>query len=99
MIYMNNHYNEDISINSMAALYSITPNYFSTIFHKETGKSFIQYLTDIRIQEGKRFLMETNLSVNEITRRIGYYSSSYFIKRFAQSEGMTPAEFRTQNNL
>lgn len=99
LIYMNNHYNEDISINSMAALYSITPNYFSTIFHKETGKSFIQYLTDIRIQEGKRFLMETNLSVNEITRRIGYYSSSYFIKRFAQSEGMTPAEFRTQNNL
>ena len=94
--YIRIHYNEDVSIHSMADLYSITPNYFSSIFHKNTGKTFIQYLTHLRIQEGKRLLLETDLTINEITEKIGYYSTSYFIKRFMQSEGMTPAEFRNR---
>lgn len=95
--YIKSHYQEDLSINSMANLYSITPNYFSSIFHKATGKTFIQYLTEVRIQEGKRLILETNLTIDEITEKIGYYSTSYFIKRFVQIEGITPAEYRNQN--
>ena len=93
--YMEVHYAESLSIDSMASLLSITPSYFSYAFHKEVGKTFIQYLTDLRIQGSKKLIVESSLTISEIAQKVGYYNVSYFIRKFVQETGITPAEYRS----
>ncbi|GLC78298.1 response regulator transcription factor [Lacrimispora brassicae] len=94
--YIHEHYREDMGLEKVASLYNLTPNYFSTLFRKKTGQNFVQYLIFLRISESKRLLLESDLTIREVGCQVGYYSCSYFIKRFAALEGITPAEYRAK---
>jgi two-component system response regulator YesN len=98
--YIDLHYAEDISINSLAAMFSISPNYFSSRFKKETSIKFTDYITNLRVARAKQLLTETNLQVKEISSQIGYFTTSHFIRTFVKYEGITPLEFRsTQKSI
>lgn len=92
--YINEHYNQDISINDLASKFYMSPNYFSTIFKREIGKSATNYIKDIRIDQAKRYLTHSKKSVVEISKDVGYEDSQYFSKIFKRATGMTPLFYR-----
>lgn len=95
--YIKEHYREDLSLTGISALFGFSPNYFSSLFKKKTGCNFVQYLTQLRIQESKRLLLETHMTIQEISTAIGYYSASFFIRSFKKAEGMTPLDYRREH--
>ena len=90
---------EDLTLTGVAALYGLSPNYFSTLFKKMSGSNFISWLTKLRIEKAKRLLMETDLTIRDIAGQVGYYSTSFFIRSFKKIEGRTPSEYRKSLSL
>ncbi|GAA2934859.1 helix-turn-helix transcriptional regulator [Enterococcus raffinosus] len=68
--------------------------YFSRLFKKEIGVSFITYLNQQRIEQAKVLLTQSNLSIKSISQNIGYSQTSYFCKIFKELVGMTPVNYR-----
>lgn len=94
--YIEEHYTEDLSLTGISALYGFSPNYFSSLFKKKTGCNFVQYLTRLRISKSKRLLLQTHMTIQEISAATGYYSASFFIRSFKKAEGMTPLDYRKE---
>lgn len=89
-----NYYHNDISLNTVATNVNISPSYFSSIFSQETGQTFTEYLTEVRIEKAKELLMCTNLRASEIGYQVGYKDSHYFSYIFKKETGCTPKEYR-----
>lgn len=93
--YVNNSYYEsDITINKICNYLHISPTYFSFIFKKETKTTFINYLTDIRMESAKEFLRTTSMKTFEIAEKIGYSEPNYFSYCFKKKFDMSPSEYR-----
>ncbi len=92
--YIDKHYMDDISLDELAELSSLSPYHFIREFSKYMGKTPNKYLNERRIQESKSLLRSTNLSMLDIANEIGFSSSSYFTQRFKALEGITPIEYR-----
>lgn len=92
--YMTMHYREDISLEQTAEFVSINPSYLSYIFKKETGITFLQYLTNIRLQKAcELMLSDPGLSLEAVSARTGYHSASYFHKIFRAKFGVSPRQW------
>ena len=85
---------EELSLNSLAAHVNFSPNHLSMIFSQQTGKSFIKYLTDYRMDKAKELLRCTGKRSSEISREVGYKDSHYFSYLFKKTQGMTPTQYR-----
>jgi two-component system response regulator YesN len=93
--YVNNSYYEsDITINKICNYLHISPTYFSFIFKKETKTTFINYLTDIRMESAKELLRTTSMKTFEIAEKIGYSEPNYFSYCFKKKFDMSPSEYR-----
>lgn len=87
-------YGEEVTLQSVAGELSIHPVWLSRLFKKETGQNFLDYLTEIRMEQAKLMLRGTNLKIYEIAEKIGYQEIQYFGKLFKKRTNMTPKEFR-----
>lgn len=77
--YIEHHYEEeDISLNQVAASVNISPSHFSTIFSKEMGETFIEYLTNVRMERAKQLLRSSTMKTAEIAYAVGYKDAHYF---------------------
>lgn len=94
--YMNEYYNQNPSLSDVASYVGLNPNYFSSLFKKETGKNFSSYLLKIRLDNAKLLLKNTNLTLSEIAAELGFDSQSYFSRLFKKETGLTPREYRHQ---
>lgn len=95
--YMKENYaNEDITLKSVAASVNISPSYFSSIFRQEVGQTFIEYLTEIRMEKAKELLMCTNKKTTEIGFEVGYKEPHYFSYIFKKTQLCSPKEFRNR---
>ena len=95
--YMKSNYaNNDLTLNNVASIVNVSPNYFSTLFNQETGMSFIEYLTNIRMERAKEYLRCSNKKITEIGELIGYQDSHYFSYIFKKTQNCTPKEYRIQ---
>lgn len=92
--YIQEHYADPITLEEVAEASGFSGSYFSTIFKKETGKGFNQYVTQIRMEEAKNLLRDTDLQVAEICRRVGYQDLKHFNRLFSKEAGLTPGEYR-----
>jgi AraC-like DNA-binding protein len=87
-------YDEPLSLADMADVAIVSRFYFSRIFRAITGTSPGRFLTAIRLYKAKNLLLETSLSVTEISFRVGYNSLGTFTSRFTRSVGVSPARYR-----
>ncbi|EMS72264.1 response regulator [Ruminiclostridium cellobioparum] len=92
----NNLSNSGISLNSVASFVNVSPSHFSTIFSRETGENFIEYLTKARVKKAKELLKTTPLKSTEIAYSVGYNDPHYFCYIFKKAVGITPMEYRTE---
>ena len=96
MLYIQENYSKDISLDDVSGLVNISPYYFSKIFKEETGENFIEYLTKIRIEKAKEFLVKPDISIKEAGIRSGYTDPNYFSRIFKKQTDMTPSEYKTR---
>jgi two-component system response regulator YesN len=94
--HINLHFaDQDISLHSVASIVHVSPNHFSTVFSQETGETFIEYLTRVRINKSKDLLLTTALRSADIAYEVGFGDPHYFSYIFKKHTGISPREFRT----
>lgn len=94
IMYINRNLSTPISLNDAAAKCNMSISQFTRIFKKETGKTFLDFVTRKRIKQAKYLLKSTNKTMNEIAFEVGMDNSSYFTKVFKKYTGLRPKEFR-----
>ncbi len=92
--YINENYKNDISLDDVSREVDISPYYFSKLFKEETGENFIEYVTNIRIEQAKQLLNSSRLSMKEICAQVGYADPNYFSRIFKKTVGVTPTEYK-----
>ena len=89
-----NYQNDDMSLQFVASSVNVSSNHFSAIFRKETGDTFIDYLTTVRMDKAKDLLTCTSMKTSEIGFEVGYRDPHYFSYIFKKTQGMSPKEYR-----
>lgn len=91
-----NYNNKDMSLSSTAAYVNLSSNHFSSVFSQEMGQTFIEYLTNIRMEKAKELLRSSSLRSSEIANEVGYRDPHYFSSLFKKTQECTPLEFRAK---
>ena len=92
---MHAHMDKELPLEELAGAAYLSPFHFARLFKKLTGTSPHAYLANLRVQRAHQLLAETDLSISELSARVGYQSPSHFSKAFRRATGMTPRAFRT----
>lgn len=93
--YIADHFDQPLSIQSLADELEVSPSYFSALFSKCMGIGFHEYLTRFRVEEARQLLTATQYPINEIAVTVGYADQSSFTKAFKRVTGITPYQLRT----
>lgn len=91
------NYAGDISLKYLGDKYHINSSYLGQVFRKKYGESFKNYLTNYRINEAARQIINTDKKINRIAEDVGYKDSDYFIRKFIEIMGCTPSKYRKNN--
>ncbi|MBQ9611864.1 MAG: response regulator [Lachnospiraceae bacterium] len=94
IIYIKEHFAENIDLEDVSRNINISPYYFSRLFKQETGENFIEFLTYTRIQKAKEYLSNPDYSIKEVCSMCGYADPNYFSRIFRKYEGVSPSEYR-----
>lgn len=94
LTYIDEHYEGGLTLRQVAEHCHINTSYLGQIFRKETGKSFTDYVNELRIAQAKRLLLQPELKVYEIAERVGFTDYHYFLKIFKKVTGITPSDLR-----
>jgi len=92
--YINNHYFEDLSLESISEKYFLSTYYFSRTFKDATGFHFVEYLSNVRIKEAKKLLLNSGLTMDEIASAVGFHSNTHFGRVFKQIVGCSPSAYK-----
>ncbi len=92
--YIQANFRRDISLSDCAQETGISPYYLSHLFREQSGETFIEYLSRVRIEEAKRLALRTELPIRELGEKVGYQNTTYFCKVFKRMTGCTISEFR-----
>lgn len=91
---IHSHYTQGITLEEIASMLRITPEYLSTLFNKEVGKTYSAYMKEIRINRAKQLLIHSEMKIFEIAENIGYPDAKYFSRVFKESTGISPGEYQ-----
>jgi len=94
--YIEENFNQEISLESVANFVCLSPNYFSSIFKKEVGSTFVEYLTELRIKKAKELLNNLENNINQVASKVGYQDSRYFSRVFKTIVGVPPTTYRNK---
>ncbi len=89
-----NYRNPDLSVEMICRQLQMSPAYFSTIFRKETGKTCVAYLTDVRLEQAVELLKATSDKTYVIAEKVGYPEQNYFSYVFKKKFGVSPTKYR-----
>ncbi len=92
--YLGEHFTARLSLTEVAAHFGLSPQYFSTFFKENFGRTFTQHVNSLRIEQAARLLRETDLPVMDVGFTVGFDNFSYFIKRFRSVYGVSPSHYR-----
>lgn len=95
LAYVDEHFSdENISLNSLAKAINVSANYISAVFSQRAGQSFVEYLTQKRMEKARQLLRQSNMRSGEIASAVGYRDPRYFSFVFKKLQGCTPKEYR-----
>jgi AraC-like DNA-binding protein len=97
--YIHNHYSEDITLSSLAEHFYLSTSYLSGLFRKAIGKTFVEFLNEIRILHACSLLTSTDLPVTQIAYDVGFRSYSSFSRVFQENKNMSAVEYRKRINF
>lgn len=92
--YIQDNYRNPITLEEVSSIIGFNATYFSSLFKKDTGHTFLEYLSEVRMNKAKELLKETNLSISNICEQVGYCDVKHFTKTFAKYSGLKPNEYR-----
>lgn len=92
--YINEHYASTVTLEEVSAVIGFNATYFSTLFKKETGMNFLEYVTIVRIKAAKQLLSDSKKSILDISHEVGYNDFKHFTKQFKKVTSLTPSEYR-----
>lgn len=92
--YIQDHYQQHLSLDEISEHVGFNPSYFTTLFKKETGQTVVEYLTETRIKQARQMLRTTRMTVQEICEAVGYRDGKHFLKTFKKETGVSPNEYR-----
>lgn len=92
--YIGENYRSDISLASAGKALNMSPNYVSQLFKKESGETFVHYITQLRMDDAVRLLTTTNMPVVDIAMQVGFNDYFYFLKTFKRVKKKTPSQYR-----
>ena len=92
--YIDQHFEQHITLEEISYYVSLSANYFSNMFKKTTGQSFIEYVSRLKIEKSKELLMDLNYTVYQIATAVGYNDARYFSRVFKAAVGKTPTQYR-----
>lgn len=92
--YVEEHFGEPLTLEEVSQIADLSPTYLSTLFKKDTGITFLEYLSKVRMDMAKKLLKETNDTVADICGKVGYSDVRYFTKSFTKYAGLKPKEYR-----
>ena len=95
--YVEDNYQNDIYLDFVADRFNLSPKYLSRAFKKYTNVRFVDYLNEIRISHAKELLNTTDETIMDIAKQVGFNSRNTFYRVFKNSQGVTPAEYRSKN--
>ncbi len=93
--YINNHLQDNVSLNDLASLCHLTPSYVSRLFKENLEIGFVEYINTLRISRAKKLLKETKITVEQIGFQVGFNNVRSFMRTFKQYENITPGQYRT----
>lgn len=96
--YINSHIEERLTLNDVAAVFGLSPNYLSALFRKNCQIGFSEYITQKKISRAKALLLQEDLKIYEVAEQLGFESAFYFSKVFKKVEGISPREY-VQNHI
>jgi AraC-like DNA-binding protein len=97
--YVQDHFKENISLGTIANISNLTPQSFCRLFKKRTGKSFVEYLNEVRVAAACKYLLDTDWSISEIAYNCGYKTVSNFNKLFKSITRTSPKIYRTNADV
>ncbi len=97
--FMESHYQEDLSLQSVAGKMGYSEVYFCKLFKNCFDKTFIMYLNDLRMAKAMELLRDISINIKEISEKVGYRDANYFTRIFKKKMGMTPSEFRMKKEM
>lgn len=92
--YIQQNYMKPITLKNVSSFVGFNDSYFCYLFKKESGKNFLEYLSEVRMNKAKELLKETNLCISNICEMVGYTDLKYFRKNFKRYTGLRPNEYR-----
>lgn len=97
--FISHHYHEELSVRMVSNYVNLSYSYFSRLFKKETGMSFVDYVIFVRIQRAVWLLRHSSKSIEEIAFEIGFNTPNYFSAIFKKKVGISPSEYRATAEL
>ncbi|TAI46785.1 AraC family transcriptional regulator [Flagellimonas allohymeniacidonis] len=91
--YVNERYDQNISVSEIANRIGLTPNSFCRFFKRMTQKTFIGFVNEFRVEKAVELFREENTSISEVMYRSGFNDPSYFARQFKKYQGQTPSEY------
>ncbi|TVY11312.1 response regulator [Paenibacillus cremeus] len=97
--YLQKHFKDEVSLSVVAGHVHMSVSYFSMIFKKTSGVSFVQYINQLRLNEAKSLLLNPELKIYEVAELSGFVSLPYFNRTFKQMEGLSPGDYRKRMGI
>ena len=95
--YMQEHYQESLSLTDISSVLGISSSYFSHLFKKQTGKNYVEYLNEIRLKAVMEDLKNSDFKIAVIAEKNGFHNFEYFSRFFKKATGLSPVKWRQEN--
>lgn len=97
--YIKEHLADNLTVKETAKALTVNANYLSSLFHKEMGMTFIDFVNQERTKQAAALLKHTNLQIQQVGSIVGYNNASYFAKQFLRFQGVTPNHYRRSETI
>lgn len=99
ILHLHSHFRDNPSLSQLASVAGLNKNYFSSVFHTVTGKTYKEYISELKLEHAKKLAITSNIPVAEICRASGFNSLTNFLRVFKNTYGVSPTQMRKEKRV